>query len=350
MSNAAMPASVTAAAAAPQVVAAAPVGAPAPVPPQPMLVATTPISLPDQPGDAGAAIEPPAVVEQTNASPAGRPNPHPSSTALTGSADQPSGDLPSSATTGPGTDGASDAETPVAFPHSAVAQPHPAPAPPTPHPGRTGERPTAPISRAVPPRFTLVSHTAAPHVTTSPPAGAPTQAEFSELRAAASLPDVAPPAAQPLAAAPVDSVPSAAPLAHEAALPQPRLLGAVAQLRHHDGVHHVTVALHPEELGAVRVSATVHGDSVSVHVACADAPATSAVNTALPTLERSLEQAGFTTVQLGVEQHAAGDREQPGSRPPSPGRDDSESARDTPAPRRRVGRAASRVAALDRML
>jgi hypothetical protein len=115
--------------------------------------------------------------------------------------------------------------------------------------------------------------------------------------------------AAPVAVAPTTPAPSgSAPVD-----PQPALTATLARLRSHgDGSHELSVQLHPAELGAVNVSATIRDGQLTVTVACADAAARAAVTAALPALHHQLSSAGFG----GVDVHFGGPthgHDQPGA-------------------------------------
>jgi len=144
--------------------------------------------------------------------------------------------------------------------------------------------------------------------------------------------------------------------------PQPELSGALARLRSHgDGSHELTVSLHPAELGAVNVSATLRGDQLTVTVACSSDAARAAVTAALPNLHHQLAGAGFggEDVQFGnpsqgQSQNASQNASQnPGQahREPAPGQDQPSgrhrASQQDGAPERRR---AVHDAALDRLL
>ena len=65
-----------------------------------------------------------------------------------------------------------------------------------------------------------------------------------------------------------------------------------------NGTQQLTVQLHPAELGAVNVTATIDNGTLNVTVACADQAARAAVTAALPALHHQLSTAGFTGVDV----------------------------------------------------
>jgi flagellar hook-length control protein FliK len=106
-------------------------------------------------------------------------------------------------------------------------------------------------------------------------------------------------AAAPVAVAPTTPQPASSALVD----PQPALTDSLARLRSRgDGSHELSVQLHPAELGAVNVSATIRDGQLTVTVACADDAALAAVTAALPALHHQLSCAGFG----GVDVHFGG--------------------------------------------
>jgi flagellar hook-length control protein FliK len=67
-----------------------------------------------------------------------------------------------------------------------------------------------------------------------------------------------------------------------------------------DGVHRLTVNLHPADLGPVQVVAEIRNGTVNVQLSGATDAGTDALRNAMDDLRRELEQAGFgdTTVDL----------------------------------------------------
>jgi flagellar hook-length control protein FliK len=81
--------------------------------------------------------------------------------------------------------------------------------------------------------------------------------------------------------------------------PQPALTSALARLHvGANGTQQLTVQLHPAELGAVNVTATINNGTLNVTVACADQAARAAVTAALPNLHHQLSTAGFSGVDV----------------------------------------------------
>jgi flagellar hook-length control protein FliK len=119
----------------------------------------------------------------------------------------------------------------------------------------------------------------------------------------------------------------------------------------------MAASLHPAELGAVNVSATLRGDQLTVTVACSSDAARAAVTAALPNLHHQLAGAGFGGVDVqfgnpsqGQSQNAS---QNPGQahREPAPGQDQPSgrhrASQQDGAPERRR---AVHDAALDRLL
>ncbi len=145
------------------------------------------------------------------------------------------------------------------------------------------------------------------------PVVAPAPAEFvaTEQNAATVNPGpasvTAAAAAGPAALPPTPAVtPSAAPPPPTPARPdlptsQPGLQRALGIATGHvrtDGTHVVQVALHPADLGAVRIHATLRHGALTITVACADENAQAAVRAALPAMHRELAAADTFDVRL----------------------------------------------------
>jgi flagellar hook-length control protein FliK len=105
------------------------------------------------------------------------------------------------------------------------------------------------------------------------------------------------------------------------ASPAAQLANHIAPLRQEpDGIHRLTVHLHPEELGPVSVTAEIRGNQVHLHLAGATDAGREALRAALPDLHRELQSAGFTTASLDVRheppaQQQPGQQHQPGQQP-----------------------------------
>jgi flagellar hook-length control protein FliK len=109
----------------------------------------------------------------------------------------------------------------------------------------------------------------------------------------------------PVAAAEAPTAPYAA---TEPARPELPIVSALTKLRGHDGEHELTIQLHPAELGAVSLRATVHEGAISVSLHCAEPAAQAAVTASLSNLHNELQSGGFTGVNVSVgsgQQHAA---------------------------------------------
>jgi flagellar hook-length control protein FliK len=114
---------------------------------------------------------------------------------------------------------------------------------------------------------------------------------------------VTPLAAVPLAVAAASPVEGAAAPRTIDDVQQP-LVASLARLRGKDGTHELTVQLHPAELGAVNVNASIRDGALTVTVACADQSAHAAVAAALPHLQHELHSAGFTGVDVSLGQRS----------------------------------------------
>lgn len=96
----------------------------------------------------------------------------------------------------------------------------------------------------------------------------------------------------------VDAARGSATTTHPTA--QPDLSAAFATLRNApNGSVALTVALHPADLGAVQIHATLHDGTLNVTVACADDASRRAVTAALPELHAQLGNSAHIDVQLG---------------------------------------------------
>jgi flagellar hook-length control protein FliK len=73
-----------------------------------------------------------------------------------------------------------------------------------------------------------------------------------------------------------------------------------------DGVHRLTVQLHPADLGPVSVLAEIRGGEIHVHLAAVSEAGREALRTALPELRRDLQAAGFSTGTLDLQQDGPG--------------------------------------------
>ncbi len=136
----------------------------------------------------------------------------------------------------------------------------------------------------------------------------------------------------PQAPAPAAAVTAAAPAAPVAEVTAPAApaqpaapLPPAAQVAVHivplrreaDGVHRLTVHLHPDDLGPVRVVAEIRDGGVSVQLASGTETGREALHEALPQLRQELLDAGFTNCSLDLRQEAAGGG--PEYRQPAPG-------------------------------
>jgi flagellar hook-length control protein FliK len=69
-----------------------------------------------------------------------------------------------------------------------------------------------------------------------------------------------------------------------------------------DGIHRLTVHLHPADLGMVSLVAEIRDGAVHLHLAGANEAAREALREALPDLRRELQQGGFTRCSLDLGQ------------------------------------------------
>jgi hypothetical protein len=95
------------------------------------------------------------------------------------------------------------------------------------------------------------------------------------------------------------STPAPSPAAQLAAVFPPLRLAA-------DGVHRLSLQLHPADLGPVSVLAEIRGGEIHVHLAAASEAGREALRTALPELRRDLQAAGFSTGTLDLQQDGPG--------------------------------------------
>ncbi len=91
---------------------------------------------------------------------------------------------------------------------------------------------------------------------------------------------------------------------HYTMVEQPELASALINLRSRgNGIHELTVQLHPADLGAVNVTAALLGNTLNVTISAADPAARAALSaTALPQLQQQLAQAGYNGLDLGLSQ------------------------------------------------
>jgi flagellar hook-length control protein FliK len=123
-------------------------------------------------------------------------------------------------------------------------------------------------------------------------------------------------AASPAASIAAPTVPAAAaaealPARTEYPVDQPALGAAVGALRSRsDGSHELTLALHPADLGAVRVHARLHDGTLDVTLSCADESVREAVTAALPALHQQLSELGAGTIAIAADaQHQQPERQ-----------------------------------------
>jgi len=81
------------------------------------------------------------------------------------------------------------------------------------------------------------------------------------------------------------------------------LIARIAPLRlDADGIHRLTVNLHPADLGAVQVVAEIRNGEITVRLSGATEAGHDALRDALADLKRDLEDSGFTNCTLDLRQ------------------------------------------------
>jgi hypothetical protein len=217
--------------------------------------------------------------------------------------------------------------------------------------------PGAPLAAEVPvpvPAGAPVPIHAAPAAAAAMPAATPIQAAVGALAGAATRHPGDPRPAEPVSgdAGQGNSVPiplpitipapAGAPVTTAAPTPATQVPASpAAQVVNHllplatapDGIHRLTVHLHPAELGPVSVTADLRGNQIHLHLAAATDIGREALRAALPDLHRELQSAGFDTASLDV-RHEPPAHQQPGQQPAArqPGEQPAESRRPVPAP------------------
>ncbi|GAA2516166.1 flagellar hook-length control protein FliK [Pilimelia columellifera] len=150
--------------------------------------------------------------------------------------------------------------------------------------------PTSAAAEAAPTAVTATAGAPAPVETPAPVVAAP---------AAAGLAAPAGPAPR-AAPVPVAPAPPAAP-----ATPAQQMATHIVPLKlDADGVHRLTVHLHPADLGAVSVVAEVRDGAIAVQITGATEAGREALRASLPDLRRELAQAGFQDTALDLRQDA----------------------------------------------
>jgi flagellar hook-length control protein FliK len=96
-----------------------------------------------------------------------------------------------------------------------------------------------------------------------------------------------------------------------------------------DGVHRLTINLHPADLGPVQVVAEIRGGEISVQLTGSTDAGNDALRNALDDLRRELQDAGFANCSLDLRQ---GSPQQEQSRPQSPGVADNRGSNRTVTP------------------
>lgn len=170
-----------------------------------------------------------------------------------------------------------------------------------------------------------------------------------------------PTAAPTMAASTVNSTPVAVTAPAAAPPPfataQPDIAGILSQLRGAgDGTYRLRAQVHPAELGAVSVVATVHGGAISVTLT-PDQTAQQAISQSLTQLRQHLADQGFTGVDVGLgspqqspDQDGRGDRAGRGTHTQGSDHTGGVGSADEVEVPSQVRRRAAGSAALDRML
>jgi flagellar hook-length control protein FliK len=96
-----------------------------------------------------------------------------------------------------------------------------------------------------------------------------------------------------------------------------------------DGVHRLTINLHPADLGPVQVVAEIRGGEINVQLSGSTDAGNDALRNALDDLRRELQDAGFGNCSLDLRQ---GSPQQEQARQQSPGTADNRNANTTARP------------------
>jgi flagellar hook-length control protein FliK len=133
----------------------------------------------------------------------------------------------------------------------------------------------------------------------------PSEDPRRDQQAAPAVVGVAAPAPAP-ATAPVAEVsaPAPAPPATPAPPASQVAMHIVPLRREADGIHRLTVHLHPADLGPVSVVAEIRDGNVAVQLAGGTEPGRQALHQALPQLRQELLDAGFANCSLDLRQDA----------------------------------------------
>ncbi|GII05963.1 flagellar hook-length control protein FliK [Planobispora takensis] len=114
----------------------------------------------------------------------------------------------------------------------------------------------------------------------------------------------------------------AAPAAQQPATPASQIAMHVVPLRQDpDGIHRLTIHLHPVDLGPVSLVAELRNGAVHLQLAGTSDVAFDALRSALPELKRELEESGFSSCSLDLQREAPNGG-QPGERNQTFGRQD----------------------------
>jgi flagellar hook-length control protein FliK len=97
-----------------------------------------------------------------------------------------------------------------------------------------------------------------------------------------------------------------------------------------DGVHRLSIHLHPADLGPVNVVAELRNGDIHIHLAGATDAGREALRQALPELRRELQSAGYGSASFDMSHQAP--QEQPGRPGQAPSRYPGEREQATAAP------------------
>jgi flagellar hook-length control protein FliK len=104
-----------------------------------------------------------------------------------------------------------------------------------------------------------------------------------------------------------------------------------------DGIHRLTVNLHPVDLGPVQVIAEIRDGAITVQLSGSTDAGHESLRNAMDDLRRELQQAGFENCSLDLRRGSAGDhgarQQYAAARQSGPGVNGSRSSEAQPAPR-----------------
>jgi flagellar hook-length control protein FliK len=166
--------------------------------------------------------------------------------------------------------------------------------------------PAAPVGQQLPAR-----------AASAPPGDAPTPTDEATRNRPAPIvtapAHLAPPAAMPLdRVAVVDAPPPVEPPAAAAGPPHAQVVAHVSPvLRRPDGTYQVSVRLHPDDLGGVRVDVHLRDGEVSLQLQADTRAGHEALRQSLPQLRHALEATGVTTGSLDLGDWSGGQQSRP---------------------------------------